>query len=165
MTNFFQDRGNEGFAGLPSANDPSVSFNFGGKANNAAPYYDWDYKNLGPRVAFAWSPHASSGLLGDLFGTGKTSIRGGFGMVYDRFGQGIVDDFDQFGSFGLSSTLTNPAGFEDVSSAPRVTGIHTIPTTDNNGTHVIFLARRRFRPFHKRTRKVRLRLHRASIVV
>ena len=138
MTDWFEGRGNEGFAGLPSANDPSVSFNFGGKANNAAPYYDWDYKNLGPRVAFAWAPHASSGLLGDLFGTGKTAIRGGFGMVYDRFGQGIVDDFDQFGSFGLSTTLTNPAGFEDVSSAPRVTGIHTIPTTDNNG-NVIFL--------------------------
>jgi hypothetical protein len=138
MTDWFEGRGNEGFAGSPSANDPPVSFNFGGKANNAAPYYDWDYKNLGPRVAFAWSPHASSGLLGDLFGTGKTAVRGGFGMVYDRFGQGIVDDFDQFGSFGLSSTLTNPAGFEDVSSAPRVTGIHTIPTTDNNG-NVIFL--------------------------
>jgi len=138
MTNFFEARGNEGYAGLPSSGDTPISFNFGGKANNAAPYYNWDYKNLGPHVAFAWAPRASSGLLGDLFGTGKTSIRGGFGIVYDRFGQGIVDDFDQYGSFGLSTTLTNPAGFETVSSSPRVTGIHTIPTTDNDG-NTIFL--------------------------
>jgi len=139
MSQFFADRGNEGAAGLPSSGDTPISFNFGGKANNAPGYYDWDFKNLGPRVAFAWSPHASSGLLHDLFGDGgKTAIRGGFGIVYDRFGQGIVDDFDQFGSFGLSTTLTNPAGFEDVSSSPRVTDIHTIPTTDRNG-NTIFL--------------------------
>ena len=75
-------------------------------------------------------------------------------MVYDRFGQGIVDKFDQFGSFGLSTTLTNPAGFEDVSSAPRVTGIHTIPTTDNNG-NVIFLPPP-VSTFRKRIRKVPL---------
>jgi hypothetical protein len=138
MSQFFADRGNEGFAGQPSSGDTPVSFDFGGKANGKPGYYDWDYKNVGPRVAFAWAPHFDHGLLGDVFGTGKTAIRGGFGMVYDRFGQGIVDDFDQFGSFGLSTTLTNPAGFEDVSSSPRVTGIHTIPTKDNNGT-TIFL--------------------------
>jgi hypothetical protein len=138
MSKFFTDRGNEGFAGLPSSGDTPISFDFGGKANGKPGYYDWDYKNLGPRVAFAWAPHFEHGLLGDVLGTGKTAIRGGFGIVYDRFGQGIVDDFDQFGSFGLSTTLTNPAGFEDVSSSPRVTDIHTIPTTDRNG-NTIFL--------------------------
>jgi len=89
-------------------------------------------------VAFAWAPRFSNGLLHDVFGEGKTSVRGGFGIVYDRFGQGIVDDFDQYGSFGLSSTLTNPAGFETVASSPRLTGMNTIPTVDNNG-NTIFL--------------------------
>jgi hypothetical protein len=138
MSQFFASRGNEGAAGLPSSGDTPITFDFGGKANNKPGYYNWDFKNLAPRVAFAWAPRAKDGLLHDLFGEGKTAIRGGFGIVYDRFGQGIVDDFDRFGSFGLSTTLTNPAGFEDVSSSPRVTGIHTIPTTDNNG-QTIFL--------------------------
>jgi len=138
LTNFLTARGNEGFNGIPSSSDTPISFNFSGPANNGANYYNWDYKDLGPRVAFAWAPRFSNGLFHDVFGEGKTSIRGGFGIVYDRFGQGIVDDFDQFGSFGLSSTLTNPAGFQTVSSAPRLTSVNTIPTVDNNG-NTIFL--------------------------
>jgi hypothetical protein len=140
MSQFFADRGNEGAAGLPSSGDTPVTFDFGGKANGKPGYYDWDYKNLGPRVAFAWAPHFSGGFLGDLFGGGKTAIRGGFGIVYDRFGQGIIDDFDSSGSFGLSTTLTNPAAVQTVSSAPRVTDIHTIPHTDNNGDNIFIPA-------------------------
>lgn len=140
MSQWFAGRGAAGAAGIPSANDPPVSFDFGGKANGKPGYYDWDYKNLGPRVAFAWAPHFSGGLLGDLFGTGKTAIRGGFGIVYDRFGQGIIDDFDSSGSFGLSTTLTNPAAVQTVSSAPRVTDIHTIPHTDNDGNPIFIPA-------------------------
>ena len=57
-------------------------------------------------------------------------------MVYDRFGQGLVDDFDQNGAFGLASTLTNKAAVQTVSSAPRLTDIHVIPTADNNGNQI-----------------------------
>ena len=32
----------------------------------------------------------------------KTSIRAGFGMYFDHYGEGIVNTFDQFGSFGLT---------------------------------------------------------------
>jgi hypothetical protein len=138
LSNFLTLRGNEGYNGIPSSSDPPISFNFSGPANGKPNYYNWDYKDLGPRVAFAWAPRFSNGLLHDVFGEGKTSVRGGFGIVYDRFGQGIVDDFDQYGSFGLSSTLTNPAGFETVASSPRLTGMNTIPTVDNNG-NTIFL--------------------------
>jgi len=76
----------------------------------------------------------SKGLLGDVFGESKTSVRGGFGMVYDRFGQGLVDDFSQYGSFGLSAELTNPAGFVDAYNAPRVTSMNTVPKNDPAGT-------------------------------
>lgn len=134
---WFENRGREGANGIPSNQDQPVAFDWSGAANGKGGFYDWDYKNLGPRVAFAWSPDQSKGLLGSLFGSHKTSIRGGFGIVYDRFGQQLVDDFDQFGSFGLSTSLPNQAASQTAVSAPRLTDIHTIPTTDNNG-NVIF---------------------------
>jgi hypothetical protein len=43
-----------------------------------------DYGAIGPRVAFAWNPSRSGGFGGKVFGTGKTVLRGGFGIVYDR---------------------------------------------------------------------------------
>lgn len=136
---WFANRANEGANGIPSNQDAPVAFNWSGPANGGhGGFYNWDFKNLGPRLAFAWAPNRTGGLLGDIFGAGKTSIRGGFGIVYDRFGQGIVDNFDQAGAFGLASTLTNKGGIQTVTSAPRLTDIHTIPTTDNNG-RTIFL--------------------------
>jgi hypothetical protein len=140
LNKFYLDRGNEGANGIPSNNDPLVAFDWCGKANDRAGYYDWDKKNLGPRVAFAWAPRPTGGLLHSLFGEGKTSIRGGFGVVYDRFGQGIADDFSKYGSFGLSTELTNPAGFLSPSDAPRLTDVHTIPTTDLNGNQIFLPA-------------------------
>jgi hypothetical protein len=39
------------------------------------------YNHFGPRVGFAWSPDWSNRLTG---GPGKTSIRGGFGLYFNR---------------------------------------------------------------------------------
>jgi Carboxypeptidase regulatory-like domain len=135
---WFLNRGAEGANGIPSNQDPLISFDWSGPANGTSGYYNWDPKDLGPRVAFAWAPQQDGGLLGALLGRGQTSIRGGFSMIYDRFGQGIADDFSQYGSFGLSTELTNPAGFQSVTSAPRLTSVNVVPTTDNNG-QTIFL--------------------------
>jgi hypothetical protein len=44
-----------------------------------------DDNNLGPSFGFAWSPRATSGLPGWLFGDGKTVWRGGFQVSYDAF--------------------------------------------------------------------------------
>src|SRR5712692_9474312 len=53
--------------------------------------YDPDWTNFSPRVAFAWNPSFSNGLLGNLFGNRKSVLRGGFARVYDRInGVGIV---------------------------------------------------------------------------
>jgi hypothetical protein len=139
LGNWFANRAREGANGIPSNQDQPVAFNWSGRANGQGGFYNTDWRNLGPRFAFAWAPNESNGLLGDLFGVGKTSIRGGFGIVYDRFGQGLVDDFDQNGAFGLASTLTNKAAEQTVLSAPRLTDIHQVPTTDNNG-NLIFAA-------------------------
>ena len=139
-SSWFDQRAIEGANGIPSNQDQPIAFDWSGPANGKTGFYDWDYHNFGPRVAFAWAPEKSGGFLGSLLGSHKTSIRGGFGIVYDRFGQGLVDDYDQFGSFGLSTTLTNTAESENVSTAPRLTGIHDIPTVDRNGTQVFLPA-------------------------
>ena len=53
--------------------------------------YDPDWTNFSPRVAFAWNPSYSGGLLGGLMGNHKSVLRGGFARVYDRInGVGIV---------------------------------------------------------------------------
>jgi hypothetical protein len=139
---WFANRGFEGANMIPSNQDQPVAFNWSGPANGGhGGFYNWDFGNLGPRVAFAWAPNKTSGLLGSLLGSNKTSIRAGFGIVYDRFGQQLVDNFDRSGSFGLASTLTNPAEAQTVTSAPRLTtNMNTIPTTDNNGNQIFLQA-------------------------
>ena len=42
-----------------------------------------DKNNWGPRAGFAYSPEFESGFLGKLFGSGQSSIRGGYGIGYD----------------------------------------------------------------------------------
>lgn len=46
--------------------------------------YDPVWTEFSPRVALAWNPKYSSGLLGSIFGDGKTVIRGGYGRIYGR---------------------------------------------------------------------------------
>lgn len=139
LTTWFNDRGAGMLQGIPANQAPLLSFDLGGPANNGPNFYNWDYKDLGPRVAFAWSPKPSGGLFRSLFGDGKTSIRAGFGQVYDRIGPALLATFDASGSFGLSSNLTNGGGVETPGTAPRITGltgINNIPTMDLGGNQM-----------------------------
>jgi hypothetical protein len=126
LENFFQSRSAAMLAG--QTYNPLVTFALSGKANNGAPYWAWDYGNVAPRLAFAWSPKAEDGFWKRVFGdSGKSSIRGGYGMYYDHFGQGIVDSFDRNGSFGLTTSIQNPIGQFTVDTSPRFTGLYDIP--------------------------------------
>ena len=123
---FFQQRGIAMNLGQTYA--PNITFDLGGPANGKTGYWDWDYKDIAPRLAFAWSPGFSSGLLHSLFGSGgKTSIRGGYGMYYDHFGQGVVNTFDRQGSLGLTTFLENPAYVTTTNCAVRFASLTTIP--------------------------------------
>lgn len=140
LSDYFNARGLGMLQGQPSSAQCCMSFNLGGPANNAPGFYNWDTKDFGPHVAFAWSPHAHSGLFNSLFGdSGKTVIRGGFGMVYDRIGPELLATFDANGSFGLSTALTNTGGVETPAIAPRATGLAglgSIPTVDLAGNQM-----------------------------
>jgi hypothetical protein len=139
LNTWFNNRGVGMNNGVPSIDSPLVAFNFSGPANGGTPgYYNWDYHNFGPRVAFAWSPGSDSGLLQSIFGgAGKSSVRAGFGIVYDRIGEGLLDTFDQQGSFGLSTSIPNAAASESVLSTPRITNMNTIPQLDNLGGPIL----------------------------
>ena len=128
---WFNDRGAGMLQGLPTNRLAPITYDWSGPANGKPGFYNWDYHNFGPRVAFAWSPAYTSGLLGALFGgAGKSSIRAGFGIVYDRVGESLVDTFDQNGAFGLSSVLNNPSNVETSLTAPRLTDMNIIPAND-----------------------------------
>jgi hypothetical protein len=119
--------GQNAAAGLPGGLPP-VEFGLSGQANGKQPYWNWDYKNLAPRFAIAYSPHPDRGWLRSFFGgPGKSSIRMGYGLYFDHFGQGIVNTFDRNGSFGLTTVETNPAGVQDVDCSPRFTGTFSLP--------------------------------------
>ena len=122
---WFAGRAAEGANGIPSSQDPLLQIDWCGAANGKKGYWNWDFGNFAPRVAFAWAPNKKEGFLSKLLGSGnKSSIRGGFGIVYDRFGQGIVDEFSG-NSFGLTTSLSNPV--LPLSSLPRLTSVNAIP--------------------------------------
>ena len=122
MDQWFKTRGNSAYQGL--VDQPDLTFDLSGQANHAKPYWAWDYKNLAPRFAIAYSPHAASGFWHSLFGdAGKSSIRAGYGIYFDHFGEGVVNTFDRHGSWGLTSEFSNPAGVSTVDNSPRFTGL------------------------------------------
>jgi hypothetical protein len=129
LNRWFNQRAQTQLTGLPF-NNP-ITFDLSGQANKGNPYWADDFKNFAPRVAIAYSPSFDQGFLGHLFGgPGKSSIRMGAGIYFDHFGEGIVNTFDQDGSFGLSTLLTNTGGVQDVDTAPRVgptNPLYTLP--------------------------------------
>ncbi len=68
--------------------DETISYSPSGQANGKKPYWPWDFKDLGPRAAFAYSPSFSDGLMKAIFGgPGKSSLRGGAGIITITSGQ------------------------------------------------------------------------------
>ena len=65
--------------------DPTVGFATVRNINGGEKYpYDPFYGGFSPRVSAAWNPNFNDGLLGKVFGRGKTVIRGGYGRIYGR---------------------------------------------------------------------------------
>jgi hypothetical protein len=122
MHQWFENRITNMYQGV--VDQPLLSFNLSGQANGGKPYWAWNYKNVAPRFAIAYAPHADGGFWHNIFGDrGKSSVRLGYGIYYDHFGEGVVNTFDRQGSWGLTTTISNPAGVTSVDTSPRFTGL------------------------------------------
>ena len=113
LTDYFNRRVDASFAGS-SLNDP-ITFILGGKANNGPGYYEQDWNNWAPTVSVAWSPDFGDNLFGRVFGRqGKSVIRGGFRMSYDRIGSALAVNFDLNNLAGFTSARNINANTFDV---------------------------------------------------
>ncbi len=130
MGEWFQNRAEGMLHGVPSNQSPIVTFDLAGPKNGGKGYYAWDKNNFAPRVAVAWTPHATSGFLGTLTGGDKMVIRGGYSKVFDRIGQGLALNFDSGFAFGMSTGISSPFGLAyEQNPAVRFVNTSTLPPT------------------------------------
>lgn len=124
LSEWFNQRGGLAQQGRPQSEAELLSFNLSESANGTPLYAT--QRRIAPRIAFAYSPQADSGWLAHIFGgAGKSSIRAGFGMYYDAFGQSLIRIADAT-ALGFSTQLRNP-GTQTSTSAPRYIGLNQIP--------------------------------------
>jgi hypothetical protein len=120
LTQFFNQRMAAMVQGMTYS--PTISVDLAGPANGKPGYWNWDPKDLAPRFSLAWSPGATDGLFGALFGgPGKSSIRLGSGIYFDHFGLATVNTFDAHGSYGLTTAEISNFGAVNLDTAPRYT--------------------------------------------
>ena len=109
-------------AGQPANDAGEIGFILGGPKNHGPGLWNWDHKDFSPRIAVAWAPDTGEGWVSKILGKkDQFTIRGGYSITYDHFGVGVVNTFDQNGSFGLSTRLGNSAGSVTAANAPRFT--------------------------------------------
>lgn len=125
---WFYKRGDYASVGLPQSDAGLITY-IAGNDPKARPLYPNHLTNFAPRLAIAYSPQGASGLSKFFFGgPGKTSIRAGWGMFYDLFGQPLAQ-FYSGSAFGLSTTLNNASSSLTSATAPRYTGFYSPPSS------------------------------------
>jgi len=122
LDQYFGQRDYLGSQGVPSNAMPNaiLSYSLNGPVNGKPSWYNPNDNNFGPRFALAYAPKDRGGLIGKIFGSSGV-FRAGGAILYDRFGSELITEFDQFGSFGLATTLNNPVSYTFTTS-PRFNG-------------------------------------------
>jgi hypothetical protein len=118
MDTFFQNRVEGASTGNPY--NTLVQYAPAGKANHAPDFWTPQKSNFAPRVALAWAPN------------NRFTVRAGYGMAYDHFGDSIIDAWDSGGGFKLNSSVLNSYG--TINASPRFTGFTSVPTTTSTAT-------------------------------
>lgn len=95
--------------------EPNLLFSPNGPVYGRPGYWAKQKGNVAPRFSIAYALN------------NKTSLRAGYGLYYDHFGQGIINAFNASGSFGLASKITSPLGSIGPEQAPRFTGRNNLP--------------------------------------
>jgi Carboxypeptidase regulatory-like domain len=143
--------------------NPELGFALVGNTGGGQKYpYDPFYGAFSPRIAAAWNPNYSDGILGKMFGQGKTVVRGGYSRIFGRLngvdlvlvpllGTGLIQPVQCVGAqsptVGIANTtcagsnLATPAnGFRigtDGMTAPLPTPSATLPQPDFPGINAI----------------------------
>ncbi|MFL6337055.1 MAG: carboxypeptidase regulatory-like domain-containing protein [Pyrinomonadaceae bacterium] len=123
LGDYFRQRVESADRGVPF-NDP-ITVDLAGKANDRPGFYKQDWNNFAPSVSVAWSPDFGDNAFGRLIGRGgKSVIRGGYRLSYDRVGSQLAVNFDLNNSLGFVSTRGISANTFNVSDrlAPLFTG-------------------------------------------
>jgi hypothetical protein len=113
-------------------------------ANPDLKLWDNDVNNFAPRFGFAYSPDFDGGFLGKLFGgPGRSSIRGGYGLFYDRIFTNLFGNSSgnpPFSTAIFDIPLNGSGGFL-IDDTPRIatrTATSLVQDGDELGLAVIF---------------------------
>ena len=122
-TTFYQNRLAAAAAGS-SYNTP-ISVLPGGQANGAPNLWTPAKLDFAPRFGFAYATPDN-----------RTSIRGGFALTFDHFGEGVINYYDSNGAFALSRS--NGFAYPTVGGTPRFTGYQNVPVGSVNAATQTF---------------------------
>ena len=111
-TTFLQNRIAAAAAGTTFNSD--ITINPGGQANGAPNLWTPQKLNFAPRVSFAYATADN-----------KTSIRGGFALAYDHFGDAVINAYDSGGAFALNRQ--NPSAYPNTTVLSPFTGYNNVP--------------------------------------
>jgi len=102
-----------------------ITIDLAGKANNRPGFYKQDWNNFAPTISAAWSPDFGDNFFGRLFGrNGRSVLRGGYRMSYDRIGSQLAVTFDLNTALGFTAAPSISANTFNVSDrlAPLFAG-------------------------------------------
>jgi hypothetical protein len=103
LGDYFERRVAGAEAGIPYI-EP-ITIDLSGPANGRQGFYKMEWNKFAPSVGVAWSPDFGDNLVGRIFGrNGRSVIRGGYRMIYDRIGSQLAVSFDLNNTLGFSST-------------------------------------------------------------